>query len=75
MTEVKLLPLFNNIVEDFDKSSYNTDAGKYIENLRKWLLAEHQAQMISDDYGSNRITPVLQFKTDEQAVIFTLRYR
>ena len=75
MTEVKLLPLFNNIVEDFDKSSYNTDAGKYIENLRKWLLTEHQAQMVSDDYGSNRITPVLQFKTDEQAVIFTLRYR
>jgi hypothetical protein len=75
MIEVDLLHLYEKIIEDYEKSSYFTNPLTYMENLRKWLLAEHRATLVSDAYGGARTTPVLQFKTEQEAVLFTLRYR
>lgn len=74
MTEIKFLPYYDKIIQDYETSDY-LDNVHYMKNLRRWLLEVHHARMVSDDYGSNRTTPVLQFESEEQATLFTLTYR
>lgn len=74
MTEIKFLPYYDKIIQDYETSDYLDDV-HYMENLRRWLRAEYGANMVSDNYGNNHSTPVLQFETDKQATLFALRYR
>ena len=76
MTEIPFFPYFDKVVKDYEATATQAiDSNRYMDNFRHWVLETHGAQMISDDYGSNRTTPVFRFKTEQAAVLFTLRYR